>query len=115
MSDKVKLGSKLPGDFEVNGVDQIADELIADPEAGRLAVVWFDVAKVTHDTDTGEDVPTIRVRRIEPIGEVGDVSQTIIDLVQSKIEERTGRKPLPFEVVEIVSDQGTFADDTVSL
>lgn len=101
MSASVKLSSKLPGDFEVNGLDSFAQDLIDDPQRLRIAVVWLDTQKVTVDTDSGTEVPTVRVRRIEPLGDAGEVSQAIRDAVGAAMEERTGRTPLPFEIAQV--------------
>ncbi|MBT56569.1 MAG: hypothetical protein CMF72_24615 [Mameliella sp.] len=109
MSAVVKLGSKMPGDFETNGIDGLADDLIGDPTTIRMAVLWFDVSKVTVDTDAGTQVPTIRVRRIEPLGEADEVSQAIADAVGEAMEKRTGRTPLPIGIVT-VSEESRHAD-----
>lgn len=101
MSAAVKLASKLPGEYETNGVDAIADLLVENPRSLRCAVVWFDTDKVTIDTDTDEHVPTIRVRRIEPIGHVDEVDQGVKQAVADAVERRTGRTPIPFSIVEI--------------
>lgn len=98
MSAAVKLGSKLPGQTEINGVDSIALELVEDPETIRLAIVYFDVSHTTHDTDTGDDVPTIRVRRFEPIGTIDNAPTSLQKLVGEAFEKRTGRKPIPFGI-----------------
>ena len=66
-----------------------------------MAVVWFDTTKVTIDTDTGAHVPTIRVRRIEPIGNVEKIPDTLRQLVDTATQDRTGRVPLPFDEVEV--------------
>lgn len=102
MSAVVKLGSKLPGDFETNGLDALHDDLVKRPEQLRIAVVWIDVAKVETSTDSGAQVPTVRVRRIEPLGDVGDASETIRQQVAAAIEKRTGQAPLDFETSEIL-------------
>lgn len=100
MSDKVKLSTKLPGDEETNGLDSLAEQLVKDPETIRVAIVWLDVVKVTNETDTHKQIPTVRVRRVEPLGDVDDVSKAIRELVDAAVEERTGRTPLPFDVTE---------------
>ena len=100
MSAKVKLSTKLPGDEETNGLDSIAEKLVKDPETIRVAIVWLDVAKVTVETDTHAHVPTVRVRRVEPLGDVDDVSKAIRELVDTAVEERTGQTPLPFDVTD---------------
>lgn len=104
MSAVVKLSSKLPGDFEVNGIDALAADLTDNPKNVRIGVIWFDTARVVVDTDTGEHVPTIRVRRIEPLGDADEVSEAIRDAVGVAMEKRTGRTPIPFDVVAITEE-----------
>lgn len=115
MSAVVKLGSKMPGDFETNGLDALAEELVSDPKTLRVGIVVFDTDKVTVNTDTGESVPTIRVRRFEPVGTSDDVSQAIRDVFQETVEARTGRTPLPMDVAEVIDqdrlDDGTGPDE----
>lgn len=101
MSAFVRLSSKLPGDPETNGVDAIAEALVGNPETIRYGVVWFDVVKVTEETDTGDNIPTIRVRRIEPLGQAKAVDPRIADVVAEAVEERTGRSAMPFEIVTV--------------
>ena len=108
MSAVVKLSSRLPGDFETNGLDALAQDLIDNPATVRLAVVWIDTAKVVIDTDSGDHVPTVRVRRIEPVGDVGAAIPALRKLVGNAFEERTGRKPLPFDIVEVTEER--FSD-----
>lgn len=104
MSAFVRLSSKLPGDPETNGVDDLASDLVEDPATIRYGVVWFDVSKVTEETDSGDNIPTIRVRRIEPIGVARDVIPEIADAVAESVRVRLGREPIPFGIVE-VADQ----------
>lgn len=114
MSKVVKLTSALPGDFETNGLDAQAGRLLDDPKELLVAVVWLDTAKVIEDVDTGERVPVARIRRIEPLGDVGTVSQAVRDLVGEAVEKRTGRSPIPFDIAEVVEgydpDQTTIED-----
>lgn len=98
MSAAVKLGSKLPGEVQINGVDAIADELVEDPEQIRVALVYFDVRKIEDDTDSGARVPTIRVRRFEPIGTLEDAPQSVRDVMAKAFADRTGQKPIPWEI-----------------
>ncbi len=104
MSDLVKLSSKLAGSEETNGIDALAGELVLDPNRIRVALVWLDVPTVTTNTDSGAQVPTIRVRRIEPLGDVDDVSDAVRQLAAEAHEKRTGKTPLPFDVVEYVDE-----------
>lgn len=100
MSASVKLSSKLPGDEEINGLDKLADNLIADPHQVLVALVFLDVPTVTLDTETDAKVPTVRVRKIEPIEVVGKVPKEIRELHQRLTEQRLGRTPLPFDTLE---------------
>lgn len=96
MSATVKLSSKMPGDEEINGLDSIQDQLL-NPEQVVAAIVWFVPTKVTEDLATGERVPTVEVRRVEPIGTPAQVPQEVQTLAANLYERRTGRNPLPFE------------------
>lgn len=100
MSATVKLSSKLPGDPEINGLDAYADHLLNNPDELLVAVVFFDSPKelVDHEADTR--VPLARIRRIEPLGTIPDVPQSVRSAMATAEEQRTGRKPLPFEIVE---------------
>lgn len=101
MSAAVKLGAKLPADIETNGLDAQALALTDNPEQIRVAVVWYDTAKVTIDTDSGAHIPTVRVRRIEPVGDVEKIPAELRQIVDTATEQRTGRVPLPFDEVEV--------------
>ena len=110
MSAVVKLGSKLPGDLEVNGLDQMAQELVANPKTLRAGFVLFDTVKVTDDTDTGDRIPTVRVRRFEPLGDADDISAELRAAYFKAVEKRTGKSALPLDIVEVV-DEGTLGGD----
>jgi hypothetical protein len=105
MSATVKLSSKMPGDPAINGLDAHVDELLTDPEEFVVAVAYLDVVKITRDVDSGDEIPTVRVRRIEPLGYISEVPQAVRDAVAAAEEKRTGRKPIPFEIV----DAGEYA------
>lgn len=105
MSAVVKLSSALPGDFETNGIDAQREWMIENPKQLMLAVVWIDVKDVKVDIDSGEQIPTARIRRIEPIGEVGKVSDAVVALVGEAFEERTGRRPIPMDIAEITEER----------
>lgn len=91
MSD-VKLTSSLPkGD--ANGLGPIVSSLLGDPKGMHVALVVLDCKKVTVDNDTGEAVPTARVRRIEAI--LPEDLKTAHRLFERALEKRTGRTVLP--------------------
>lgn len=95
MSDAVRLSSKLPKDDETNGLDALAGELIKDPAEIRCAVVWFDAAKVTTETDSHAVIPTARIRKIEPVN--GASANTVRKAAEKAFSNRTGRQMLPLE------------------
>lgn len=109
MSAVVKLSSKLPGDFETNGLDQHTEWLQENPKKLLVAAVWLDVQRIVVDTDTGEHIPTVRVRRIEPLGETGEVSDLMVKVIQAAVEKRTGRTPIPFDIAEVTEDRHSDA------
>lgn len=104
MSASVKLSSKLPGDGEINGLDAFATRLLDEPEELLACVVLVDVAKEIVDIDQGTRVPVVRVRRIEPLGDVADVPKAVRDAMSKAEETRTGRKAIPFGIVEVTEE-----------
>ena len=98
MSATVKLSSRLPGDEEINGLDSIVEDLISSNEP-VVAIAWLVPAKTIVDRDTGEKVPTVEVRRIEPIGNPGNVPTAITTIAAELYEQRTGRNPLPIDQI----------------
>ncbi len=104
MSAQVRLSSRLGAD-EMMGLDAIADQLCAQPNDVVVALVWFDVSKVTRDVDSHTDVPTVRVRRVEPLGGVADIASSLTAMAEKAFEERTGRKALPFDQLELDEDE----------
>jgi hypothetical protein len=114
MSETVKLAAKMPKDFEMNGLDAQAEALIDDPKTLRCGVVWYDTRDVNINTDTGAQVPTVRIRRFEPLGDADDVSKAIREAVGEAIQARTGRAPIPWDIVEVVDgDQEAYYGDTL--
>lgn len=100
MSAAVKLSSALPKDDELNGLDDTADELIADRRTIRAAVVLYDTAKVVEKTDDDTVVPYIRFRKFVPLGKASEVPAALTKLIQKAEQDRTGRQPLPFDSIE---------------
>lgn len=90
------LSGSLPkGD--ANGLAAIAAELVEDPERVHVVIALVDCSKVTSKTDTGDVVPTVRVRRIEAIADRDD-GQRLRMLLQRQYERRTGKTVLPFDL-----------------
>src|SRR5258708_12251326 len=62
----ISLGGSLPqGDG--NGLAAIVSDLIRDPKKYHAVIGIVDTSKITTKPDSGEVVPTVRVRRIEVI------------------------------------------------
>lgn len=97
MSTEVKLAGRLPESPESNGMHSVIADLLKTPKEQRLYVVWGDVLKIERNLDSGAEVPTLRVLKIEPLGVVDEVSQAIQMEVMRKAEERLGHTPLPFD------------------
>lgn len=104
MSAVVKLGSKLPGDFEMNGLDAQAEDLVEAPLVLRCAVVWYDAPTAVTDAEKGTTVPTIQFRRFEPLGTADDVTAAIRAEVNKAIASRTGRQPIPWDITEVTEE-----------
>lgn len=104
MSAVAKLRAKLPGNPDINGLDAIAAELLQSPETVRCAFVWYDVSTIQESVATGERVPTIEVRRFEPIGNADAVPTEVREAVAAMADKRLGKQALPFE--QIAPDDG---------
>lgn len=101
VSKSVKLAGRLPGSTENNGLLSTVDDLIEAPKTVRMYVIWADVLTVTKDVETDDEVPTLRVKRIEPMGDAGAASQALQELVMQAAEKRLGHEPLPFGETEV--------------
>lgn len=101
MSANVRLSSALPGIDDVNGLDLFADDLVSSPDAATItAVVIFDVKDVRYSVADGVHIPTVSVRRIEG-WLTEDTPEAIRVALVRRQEERTGRTPLEFGVVDV--------------
>jgi hypothetical protein len=107
MSDGIKLTGSLPkGD--ANGLGPIIGDLVDDPAALHVVLAIVDTKKITTDADTGEVVPTVRVRRIEAL--LPDDLKAARRLMERALERRTGKTVLPLtledDVREAFKDEG---------
>jgi hypothetical protein len=89
------IGGNLPvGDK--NGLSAIAAELVAEPDRMHVMLAVIDTQKVTRKTDTGEQIATVRIRRIERV--LGQDLATAEKLIRRALEHRTGMTVLPLDV-----------------
>jgi hypothetical protein len=93
----VKLASTLPNN-KANGLDAITADLIRNPERFKVVMAIVDCKSLTTDVDTGEVVPTARIRRIEAVLR-SDMGSARL-LMERATEARTGQVALPMEFAE---------------
>jgi hypothetical protein len=92
-----KLASSLPGG-DANGLVAIARQLIDSPHDVHVIIGIVDCKRSSIDHDTGEIVPTARIRRIEVIGD--NDKDLAAKMMRRALEERTGKTVLPFDLEE---------------
>lgn len=97
---ELSFSGRLPKG-ERNGLPALVTDLIKDPKTPRLAVVLINTSKITRDSDTGDEVPTVRILGIEPM--IASEDAAVLDrLVRRAVERRTGSVELPFELEEAI-------------
>ncbi len=100
MSADVTLGGKLPkGD--ANGLGPVIADLIAEPHRFHVILAIIDCAKVTTNHDTGEVIPTARVRRIEVVR--AEDLRAAERLMRRALEGRSGRTVLPLDLEDDIA------------
>lgn len=93
-----------------NGLEAILSEMIDTPKKLHVAIAIIDTKKIVTNPDTGEVVPTARIRRIEVLT-TDDDRKVAESLMRRALDVRTGREALPYDLeMEI---QGAF--DTAML
>jgi len=105
------LAGSLPKG-SANGLDAITADMLRDPSRVHVAVVLLDCSKITRKTDEGDEVPTVRVRRIEALTDDAD-QRVARRLLEREWERRTGGQTLPFELeqdVQAAFDAGSERD-----
>lgn len=94
MSEAHVSGSLPKGD--ANGLGPIVRSLIEDPHRFHVVMAIIDCKSVQTNNDTGEVVPTARVRRIEVVRR--DDLGTAEKLMRRSLEQRSGRTVLPLDM-----------------
>lgn len=90
-----KFSATLPKG-EANGLTSLHHQLLANPKGTHLIVGVIDVKTITTDVDTGDQVATVRFRRVEPIA--AQDADEAVRLMQRGTERRTGATMLPIEI-----------------
>lgn len=113
----ISMSGKLPAG-DGNGLSAIIPSLIRE-DHGQFHVVigLVDCKKFTTDKDSGETVPTVRIRRIEVVQREDDM-RVARSLMQRALEERTGQETLPYDLQAEMEaafgsdDPSDYLDDT---
>lgn len=98
-----KFAGALPKGATRNGLLEKAAELVANPYDVHVAVIFFDVAKVTKDVDSGLTVPTARILRIEMVDDPADGNR-LRQILRRAWERRTGEAVLPIEMEDELTE-----------
>jgi hypothetical protein len=91
----INISGALPkGD--ANGLGVIATDLVTDPHRFKVVMMIVDCKRVTSDNDTGETIPTARIRRAEAV--LPQDLAAAEQLMRRALESRTGRVVLPLDM-----------------
>lgn len=96
-----KFSGTLPGG-EANGLSALAAQLLRNPQGTHIVVGIIDTKTITTDVDTGDQVPTVRFRRVEPVP--GPDADHVVRIMQRATERRTGAAMLPIEMEDELKD-----------
>jgi len=92
----VSLAGNLPSG-DGNGLQAIVPSLIREPKQLHVCIALVDCVKITTNADSGDVVPTVRVRRMEVIGDAEDM-KVAERLMRRALDQRTGREALPYDL-----------------
>ncbi len=97
---EVKLSGKLPGG-DGNGLARISGQLVKLPHKVQVLVALVDSCKTITDTDSGDTIPVVRIRRVEVV-RTQDLKEAE-RLIRRALEARTGETVLPLELEDEIS------------
>jgi hypothetical protein len=104
-----KMKATLPAG-DGNGLTAIIHDMTANPQDYRVVIAIVDTYGVNHLTDTAEQIPTIRVRRIEAITDRADMD--LADTLMRRAMQRRNlggeQEELPFDIEQDL--QAAFGD-----
>lgn len=101
MSAGISMSGALPSG-DGNGLGAVIADLVRDPSRKHPVVAIIDTAKIVTRPDSGEVVPTVRVRRIEVI--TGEDAALAEKLMRRALDKRTGGQPLAGEDDDLEDD-----------
>lgn len=90
-----KFSAALPNG-EANGLNRIVSELVNQPHKVHAVIALIDCKKLSIDNDSGDTVPTARIRRIEVI--TGADKIELRRLLDRAYEDRSGQTVLPLDL-----------------
>jgi hypothetical protein len=96
-----KLNAALPKGAN-DGLSPISDALVDQPHRVRVVLALVDCKSITTDADTGDVIPTARIRRIEAITDPADGAR-LVRLLKRSYERRTGQTVLPIDLEDDLS------------
>jgi hypothetical protein len=91
-----KLNAALPKGAN-DGLSAISEQLVDQPHRVRVVLALVDCKSITTDADTGDVIPTARIRRIEAITDPADGAR-LVRLLKRSYERRTGQTVLPLDL-----------------
>ena len=97
------MGTKIKGSlppWELNGLGQIRQQLLENPEGQHVAIVVLDCVSIKHDVVEGDLIPTptIRLLRIEPETDPDEAARLLAwakRLTDKRIPPPARPEPLP--------------------
>lgn len=95
-----KMSSSLPNG-DANGIGPIIQELVQQPHRYHVLLAIVDCSKITTNNDTGEIVPTARVRRVEVV--LPADLKAAEKLMRRSLEKRSGRQVLPMDLEDEIT------------
>lgn len=87
-----KLSSSLPNNSDENGLDSLNAPFTMHPDQQHIVVAVLDCKTITTDVDTGFQIATARILRVEPLK--GREAEQAEQLLQHAMERRTGVKAI---------------------
>lgn len=87
---------------QASGLEEIAAELVSDPKKPHVLIVVIDCKTIQDDVDSGDRVPTARIRQLEVVRD--DDARHAIRLLSRATMERTGQTVLDIDLEDAVRE-----------